>query len=129
VSSAVPLGTPDHASGGETGVEAVQVYLTGIVAPSAKAGLVTVIETLGPPGATVAVGVPVGELVVAAGVLLTDDPPQAVAATAPRSSATRAFLRAPSSIKRFGRIVSSRDAHPAGPAGACRKIEFLFHRA
>jgi hypothetical protein len=82
-------------------LEAVQVYLTGIVAPSAKAGLVTVIETLGPPGATVAVGVPVGELTAAAGVLLTDEPPQAVAATAPRSSATRAFLRSPSLDKAF----------------------------
>ena len=92
VSSAVPLGTPDHASGGETGVEAVQVYLTGIVAPSVKAVLVTVIETLGPPGATVAVGVPVGELVGAGGALLTDEPPQAVAATAARNSATSAFL-------------------------------------
>ena len=113
MSSAVPLGTPDHASGGETGAEAVQVYLTGIVAPSVKAVLVTVIETLGPPGATVAVGVPVGELVAAAGGLLTDEPPQAVAATAPRSSATRAFLRSPPLDPRFGRIVSSRDAHPA----------------
>jgi hypothetical protein len=102
-------------------VEAVQVSLTGIVAPSAKAGLVTVIETLAPPGATVAVGVPVGELVAAGGALLTDEPPQAVAATAPRSSATRAFLRAPSFGPGLGRMVSSRDGHPAGPGSLSRK--------
>jgi hypothetical protein len=102
-------------------VEAVQVYLTGIVAPSAKAGLVTVIETLGPPRVTVGVGVPVGELAAAGAVLLTEEPPQAVAATAPRSSATRAFLRSPSLDPRFGRILSSRDAHPAGPRSLSRK--------
>jgi hypothetical protein len=89
VSSAVPLGTPAHASGGETGLADVHVYLTGIVAPSAKAGLVTVIET-----PTAPVGVPSGGLVAGAGGLPTVEPAQAVAATAARSVATRAFLTA-----------------------------------
>ena len=73
-------------------MEAVQVYLTGIVVPLAKARLVTVIGMPAPTGPPFAVGVPVGELVGAGGALLTDEPPQAVAATAARNSATSAFL-------------------------------------
>jgi hypothetical protein len=108
-------------------LEAVQVYLTGIVAPSAKAGLVTVMETTAAPEAAVAVGVPAGELVAVAGALLTDDPPQAVEATAARSSATRAFLRAPSLGPQLRRIVSSKEARPTRPA-VRHEIELLFDR-
>jgi hypothetical protein len=45
VSSAVPLGTLDDASGGETGLLPLRAYLTGIVFPSVNAGLVAVMET------------------------------------------------------------------------------------
>jgi hypothetical protein len=58
---------------------AVHVYLTGIVAPSAKAELVTVM-------------VAGGELGAGAGALPTVEPAQAVAATAARSVAMSTFL-------------------------------------
>jgi hypothetical protein len=111
VSSAVPPGTPDHASGGETGLEDVQVYLTGIVAPLAKAGLVTVIETPTVPAVVPAEATAVGVgLVAGAGVLPAVEPAQAVAAAVARSIATSAFLTA--SLDRRGRsaIVPSRPA-------------------